>query len=107
MGHPIDSYCVATVSDWCVAFGGGYEGSSAKDTITEIGILYQSSVTRVQTVRSWFRFRIGNFYLEDEKYNSRPIYYAYGINQDHAQKFWKDGIMRLPERWRKIVEQNG
>ena len=23
------------------------------------------------------------------------------------QKFWKDGIIRLPERWRKVIEQNG
>ncbi|KOX67598.1 hypothetical protein WN51_08700, partial [Melipona quadrifasciata] len=23
------------------------------------------------------------------------------------KRFWKEGIMRLPERWKKIIEQNG
>ncbi|CAK9825860.1 Mariner Mos1 transposase [Anthophora retusa] len=23
------------------------------------------------------------------------------------QQFWKEGIMRLPERWKKVIEQNG
>ena len=23
------------------------------------------------------------------------------------KKFWEDGIMRLPERWEKVMEQNG
>ena len=23
------------------------------------------------------------------------------------EKFWEDGIMKLPERWQKVVEQNG
>ena len=22
-------------------------------------------------------------------------------------KFWEDGIMKLPEKWQKVVEQNG
>jgi len=26
---------------------------------------------------------------------------------EKPEKFWKDGIFKLPERWRKIVEQNG
>ena len=24
-----------------------------------------------------------------------------------SQQFWKEGIMRLPERWKKVIEQNG
>ena len=24
-----------------------------------------------------------------------------------CKKFWEDGIMKLPERWQKVVEQNG
>ena len=23
------------------------------------------------------------------------------------KKFWKDGIMKLPEKWQKVVEQKG
>ena len=23
------------------------------------------------------------------------------------KKFWEDGIMKLPEKWQKVVEQNG
>ena len=23
------------------------------------------------------------------------------------KKFWEDGIMQLPEKWQKLVEQNG
>ena len=23
------------------------------------------------------------------------------------QKFWEDGIMKLPEKWKKVVEQDG
>ena len=26
---------------------------------------------------------------------------------EKPERFWKDGIFKLPERWRKIVEQNG
>ncbi|KOC70126.1 Histone-lysine N-methyltransferase SETMAR [Habropoda laboriosa] len=26
---------------------------------------------------------------------------------EKSEKFWKDGIFKLPERWRKVVEQNG
>jgi len=25
---------------------------------------------------------------------------------EKPERFWKDGIFKLPERWRKIVEQN-
>jgi len=24
-----------------------------------------------------------------------------------TRKFWKDGIFKLPEKWRKVVEKNG
>ncbi|KOX72601.1 Histone-lysine N-methyltransferase SETMAR, partial [Melipona quadrifasciata] len=24
-----------------------------------------------------------------------------------VKQFWKEGIMRLPERWKKVIEQNG
>ncbi|OAD59371.1 Histone-lysine N-methyltransferase SETMAR, partial [Eufriesea mexicana] len=26
---------------------------------------------------------------------------------EKPERFWKDGIIKLPERWRKVVEQNG
>jgi len=26
---------------------------------------------------------------------------------EKPERFWKDEIFKLPERWRKIVEQNG
>ena len=26
---------------------------------------------------------------------------------EKSERFWKNGIFKLPERWRKIVEQNG
>jgi len=26
---------------------------------------------------------------------------------EKPERFWKDGIFKLPERWRKVVEQNG
>ncbi|KOX75171.1 Histone-lysine N-methyltransferase SETMAR [Melipona quadrifasciata] len=26
---------------------------------------------------------------------------------DEYKQFWKEGIMRLPERWKKVIEQNG
>ena len=32
------------------------------------------------------------------------------LEQFFAQKnkeFWEDGIIKLPERWKKIIEQNG
>jgi len=25
---------------------------------------------------------------------------------EKPERFWKDGIFKLPERWRKVVEQN-
>ena len=25
----------------------------------------------------------------------------------HYEKFWENGIMKLPEKWQKVVEQNG
>jgi len=25
---------------------------------------------------------------------------------EKLERFWKDGIFKLPERWRKVVEQN-
>ena len=27
--------------------------------------------------------------------------------QKKDKKFWEDGIMKLPEKWQKVVEQNG
>ncbi|KZC14268.1 Histone-lysine N-methyltransferase SETMAR, partial [Dufourea novaeangliae] len=26
---------------------------------------------------------------------------------ENPARFWKDGIFKLPERWKKVVEQNG
>ncbi|KOX75195.1 Histone-lysine N-methyltransferase SETMAR [Melipona quadrifasciata] len=28
-------------------------------------------------------------------------------NSSKLKQFWKEGIMRLPERWKKVIEQNG
>jgi len=30
-----------------------------------------------------------------------------GLPPDEDQRFWKDEIFKLPERWRKVIEQNG
>ncbi|KOX69645.1 Histone-lysine N-methyltransferase SETMAR [Melipona quadrifasciata] len=29
------------------------------------------------------------------------------IGKSKLKEFWKEGIMRLPERWKKVIEQNG
>jgi len=26
---------------------------------------------------------------------------------EKPERFWKDGIFKLPERWRKVIKQNG
>jgi len=39
--------------------------------------------------------------LEDCKKHLEK-FFAYKI-----RKFWEDGIFKLPERWRKVVEKNG
>ena len=29
------------------------------------------------------------------------------FSAEKPDSFWKDGIFKLPERWKKIMEQNG
>ena len=48
-------------------------------------------------------------YLNGKKFNSLEKCKKY-LEQFFAQKdkkFWEDGIMKLPEKWQKVVEQNG
>ncbi|KOX72061.1 Histone-lysine N-methyltransferase SETMAR, partial [Melipona quadrifasciata] len=57
--------------------------------------------------RAEFANRRGVVFHHD---NARP-YVALAVRQkllkSKIQQFWKEGIMRLPERWKKVTEQNG
>ena len=47
--------------------------------------------------------------LNGKNFNSLEGYKRY-LEQLFAQKdkkFWEDGIMKLPEKWQKVVEQKG
>ncbi|KHJ78223.1 hypothetical protein OESDEN_22157 [Oesophagostomum dentatum] len=50
--------------------------------------------------KNWFtKFRSGNFSLQDGQRSGRTA--------EKDQKFYERGITKLPERWQKIIEQNG
>ena len=45
----------------------------------------------------------GKSFNDDEAVKSQLVqFYA-----DKDQKFYERGIMKLPERWRKVIEENG
>ncbi|KOX74148.1 Histone-lysine N-methyltransferase SETMAR [Melipona quadrifasciata] len=99
------------------------KGNSAKDTADEIFTVYKSGTTTIRTVHNWFKkFRADNFELKDEDRSGRSD----TINADKycnqldrlkaassrktarieskLKQFWKEGIMRLPERWKKVID---
>ena len=66
---------------------------------------------RDQTINSdvYYLFRSlqnslnGETFNDDEAVESRLVQFF----ADKDQKFYKRGIMKLPERWQKVIEQNG
>ena len=54
-------------------------------------------------------FRSLQNFLSGKNFNSLEDYKRH-LGQFFAQKdkkFWEDGIMKLPEKWQKVVEQKG
>ena len=67
--------------------------------------LYSPDITSLDFHLFWFsqnylNGKIFNF-LEDCKRHLDQFF------TQKDKKFWEDGIMKLPEKWQKVVEQNG
>jgi len=57
----------------------------------------------------YYLFRSLQNYLNDKTFNDDEAVKSH-LNQffaDKNQKFYERGIMKLPERWQKVIEQNG
>lgn len=54
----------------------------------------------VQSLQNYFNGKTVNS-LEDHKRHLQQFF------AQKLKKLWEDGIMKLPEKWQKTVEQNG
>ncbi|KOC59815.1 hypothetical protein WH47_10444 [Habropoda laboriosa] len=63
--------------------------------------VYGESAVSRQTAANWFR-RFFFFDRQEACENHLSRFFA-----QKPQKFYTDGIMVLPEKWQKVVDQNG
>ena len=73
------------------------KGKNAVQARKKLTDVYGEGVLTVRQCQNWFaKFRSGNFDVEDAPRHASK-----------DQKFYERGIMLLPERWQKVLDQNG
>ncbi|KYM76732.1 hypothetical protein ALC53_12827 [Atta colombica] len=100
------------------------KGKNAAQTCEQICAIYGEDILSKSAARKWFaHFRAENFDVKDEPRSGRPIFNSLnGVKltlkeacENHlkqffdqkSQKFYRDGIMILPQKWQNIIENNG
>ena len=80
-------------------FRKGKNAVQARKKLYEYDVYSEKSLTERQC-QNWFaRFRSGDFYLKDATRPGRPT-------EVDKQTFYESRIMKLTDRWQKVIDQN-
>ena len=75
------------------------KGKNAAKTCRKICEVYGENAVSERRIQEWFtRFRSGNLDVKDAHRSGRPV-----TEKVDEMKFYTDGIMKLPEKWQKII----
>ena len=82
-------------------------GFSAKETHAKLMKTYGEDVISYDTCKVWFaKFKKGDFTFEDAPRLGRPRELDLDV-LSQPPSFWEEGIDKLPERWRRVVDGDG